>query len=202
MAKTMIASDQMTDGQIENLVAKLRDAVRKHRSEFPKDLVQDVLGVENLGMELLEPFRKRLEAISDLIVRHVKVNRGRTPQEALKATGRNLYVNDTVVATMPRGEGEETDVYFFKLNRYISDADLEKEYQLRGLAPADPYSLAAVNEADPAFADERPNGTYWQDGDGKGCFAAFRRWGGERHVYVDPNDNAWNDNWWFAGLRK
>ena len=37
--------------------------------------------------------------------------------------------------------------------RQISDADLDAEYEKRGLKPADPYSLVAVNEADPAFAE-------------------------------------------------
>jgi len=31
--------------------------------------------------------------------------------------------------------------------------------------------------------------------------AAFNRWNDERNVNVNRNDNDWNDNWWFAGLR-
>ena len=30
---------------------------------------------------------------------------------------------------------------------------------------------------------------------------AFNRWNDERNVNVNRNDNDWNDNWWFAGLR-
>lgn len=37
---------------------------------------------------------------------------------------------------------------------HINDAHLEKEYELRGLKSADPYSQSAVNEVDPAFADD------------------------------------------------
>ena len=33
-------------------------------------------------------------------------------------------------------------------------------------------------------------------------WAAFNRWNDERNVNVNRNDNDWNDNWWFAGLRK
>lgn len=73
MAKTMTASKPMTDGQIENVVSKLRDALRKHRTDFGLEPVQRVLGIENLGMELLTPFRTRVEAISKLIARRVKV---------------------------------------------------------------------------------------------------------------------------------
>ena len=34
-------------------------------------------------------------------------------------------------------------------------------------------------------------------------FATFNQWNDdERNVNVNRNDNDWNDNWWFAGLRK
>ncbi|HXF43908.1 MAG TPA: hypothetical protein VNK70_00285 [Candidatus Paceibacterota bacterium] len=205
MERTMIASaerQKMTDGQIENVVARLRDALRKHREEFGSEPVQKVLGTDNLGMRLLEPFRQLVEAVSNLIIRRVKVDRSRTPQEALDATGRKQYTNRSVVAAMPRGEGEEVEVIFFNLGRYVSDNDLEKEYELRGLMPADPYSLAAVNGADPAFADERPNGTHWKDADGRWCYAAFdRHWDDGRRVRVNRDGRDWSDDWWFAGLR-
>jgi hypothetical protein len=104
---------------------------------------------------------------------------------------------------MPKGEGEEVEVVFFRLSRWVSDTDLDKEYGLRDLKPADPYSLSAVNEADPDFTDEHPNGTHWQDANGNWCFAAFIRWDGdERSVNVDRDGNDWNGSWWFAGLRK
>jgi len=32
-------------------------------------------------------------------------------------------------------------------------------------------------------------------------FATFNRRNEERNVNVNRNDNDWNDNWWFAGLR-
>jgi hypothetical protein len=32
--------------------------------------------------------------------------------------------------------------------------------------------------------------------------AAFNQWNDdERNVNVNRNDNRWNDNWWFAGVR-
>lgn len=199
MAKTMIAS--MTDGQIDNVVDKFRAALRKHRSELSSDVAQRVLGLENLDMELFAVVREHAERFSDVIVRHANVNRTRAPRRALEATGRNLYVTDDVVKSMPKGEGEG-EVHFFKLDRSISDDDLEKEYDLRSLKPADPYSLAAVNEADPAFADERPNCTHWKDAHGKWCYAAFSGWDGERSVSVLQDDGEWSDCWWLAGVRK
>src|SRR3989338_8114210 len=201
MAKIMIASQQMTDGQIENVVAKLRDALRKHRGELGSEPVQQALGVENLGMELLAVIRKHVEALSNMIVRRVKVDRTRTPQAMLDATGRRQYTNRKVVDAMPRSEGEEVDVYLFKprpeayKNGFINDDDLEKEYEFHGLVPADPYSLAAVIEADPAFADKHRNVTHWKDANGKLCYIAFSRWDGERSVGVNRDGRVWFSEW-------
>lgn len=103
---------------------------------------------------------------------------------------------------MPRGERNELTVFFFKVGRWISDDDLEKEFDLLGLIPVDPYTLAAVNEADPAFADDHPNGTHWKDADGRWCNAAFKRWNDEQSVGVGRYDYKWRDDWVFAGVRK
>lgn len=206
MAKTVTASP-MTDGQIENVVAKLRDALRKHRNEFGSESVQQVLGVENLGMELLAPFRQRVEAVSNLIVRRVKVNRTRTPQAALDATGRKQYTDQAVVDAMPRGEGDEAEVVFFKpdascyKNGLISMAEVDRQYELRGLVP-DPYATEAVNEADSAFADLHPNAVQWQAAGGGWCCAAFDGWHGERDVDVNRRGSDWSDGWEFSGVRK
>ena len=208
MAKIMIASQQMTDGQIENVVAKLRDALRKHRGELGSEPVQQVLGVENLGMELLAPFRKRVEAMTNIIVRHVTVNRAQTPQAMLDATGRRQYTDRKVVDAMPRSEGEEVDVYFFKprpeayRDGIISDDRLEAEYEFHGLVPADPFTLGAVNQADPAFADKHRNVTHWKDANGKWCYIAFYRWGDGPGVSVGQYDSGWSGRWVFAGVRK
>jgi hypothetical protein len=192
----------MTEGQITKAVANYRALLEKHASEFGSEPVQLVLGQPELAAEQFEVLCRRVELVSNLITRRVKVNCQLTPQAVLDATGRKQYTNSDVVANMPKGEGDEAEVVFFKLGRYVSDADLEKEYEKRGLKPADPYSLSAVNEADPAFADEKPNGTHWQDENGCWCFATFNRWNaGERYVYVYRN-GGWGVGWWFAGLRK
>lgn len=107
MTKIMTASKQMTDGQIENAVNKLRDALRKHRSEISLEAAQQVLGVENLGMILLAPFSKLAEMFSSLIVRTARTNRSRTAQEALGATCRLLCTNQDVVDSMPKSEADE-----------------------------------------------------------------------------------------------
>ena len=164
--------------------------------------MQPVLGVDNLGMELLVPLRKRVEAVSNMIVRHVKVDRTRTPQEVLDVTGCRQHTDRKVVKNMPRGECKESDVIFFNVGRFISDNDLEEEFALRGLEAADPYSLAAINEEDPSFADDHPNNVHWKDADGRWCYAIFYRRRGERHVTVHRDPSEWGGDWWFAGLRK
>ena len=204
-----MTATEMTDGQIENAVNKLRDAMRKHRSSITSDVAQQVLGVENLGMMMFTPFRERAEVVSNLIIRKVKVNRSRSPQEALDATGRVQYTDRKVVDSMPKGEGDEVEVVLFKPEPWeyiksgcISDDDLKKAYERRNSKPADPYSVAAVNEADPTFADEKPQGTHWKDAKGNWCYATFGRWGVKRKVFVRRSGSVWRGGWWFAGVRK
>ncbi len=205
MAETMTPSKGITDGQIGKIKELLDPALRK--SGLQNEPVQQVLKTpEQSGpmiAELVAVVRKYVEAVSSMIVRIVeKVDRKRKPQEMLDATGRTQYTDRKVVDSMPRGEGENAEVVFFKVGRYISDDDLKKEYELLGLKPADPYSLAAVNQADPAFADEKPNGTHWKDAKGNWCYATFDRWGGGREVGVHRIDYGWDGGWWFAGVRK
>ena len=68
MAQTMIASEPMTDGQIDTAVAQLRAAMLKHRVEIPKDIAQRVLGLENLGMQMFVPFRTACTGIPFALV--------------------------------------------------------------------------------------------------------------------------------------
>lgn len=203
MDKSITPSGPVTEGQIGKLNQNITAKLLKNKKELPSDIFNEVLGDKTLLDEIYASIRKRVEARSNFIIRVVKVDRTRTPQQALKATGRTQYLTDDVVAEMPKGEGEETEVIFFKIGRTVSDNDLDKEYELRGLVPADPYSQAAVNEEDLAFADEHPNGTHWKDAGGNWCFAAFGRWDDdERYVSVNRNDHGWDGFWWFAGVRK
>ncbi len=211
MAKAVSPSEILSAGQIIKLTDLLSAGLRK--AELPCDVSQQV--IENQGSaivkEFVAGFRQRVEAISKLIVRLVKkVNRTRTPQEALRATGRTLHINDIVVATMPMGHGEGAEIVFLKPEPeeytrpgFMSDDDLEKALECRDLISVDPNSLAAFNEANPTFADERPHGTHWKDADGKWCYAAFNLWfDGERRVRVGRDDDDWDDDWFFAGVRK
>lgn len=144
--------------------------------------------------------------MANTIVRSFKVDRTRTPQAALDATGRKQYVNGDIVATMPTKGLVEGQMEFFKpdpssyVNGVINDAALAKEFELRELDP-DPLAQAAINEADPVFAKDHPNGTHWPlEGGGFG-FLTFYEWSGERDVSC-YRSVGWDDRWVFGGVRK
>lgn len=202
---TSTPSKPITDGQIGKTQELLGAVLRKHASELPSNTVHDVLTSEGsfLQADFLAIMRQRVEQRAKTIVRKVVVKRGRTPQQVLDATKRTQYTDQSVVATMPtNGTGlKNVIVEFFRLSRWVSDADLAREYEERGLTP-DPYAQAAVNEADPAFADKHPNGTHWQDAKGNWCLVTFNRFDDGRRVSVNRNSDDWGGGWWFAGVRK
>ena len=207
MKKIMTPPKTMTDGQINKMVASYRALLERHSKEFDAEAVQRVLGQSKFMDEQLAVLRRRVEAVSNLFVRKVKVNRNHSPREALDATGRVQHTDRNVVDKMPKAVADEVEIVFFKpdlseRDGYISDDDLEKEYELRDLMSADPISVAAVNEADPDFADKTPHGTHWKDADGKWIFVTFYRWEGKRKVDVSHYVYGWFDDWWFAGVRK
>jgi hypothetical protein len=77
---------------------------RKNAVSLSKDASQQVLEEEGdaLAQEMFEALRKRVERRSKMIVRHVTVNRGLTPEQIIAATGRKQYVTAAVLQTMPR----------------------------------------------------------------------------------------------------
>lgn len=193
----------ITDGQIEKAVDIFRAQLRKHRGELPSDAMQIVLGYGNFGRKLFEVVDVDVRELTEMIVFRVRVDRTRTPVQALVETGRYQKNDDQIVETMPMGNGSEVDIYFFKLGRSVSDEDLAKEYFNRNLVPADPYSLCAANRAHPAFADKHQNATHWKNKQGRWCYASFRLYHDQRVVSVDSYELlGWSLDWWFAGLRK
>ncbi len=154
-------------------------------------------------------------ALSNHFVREVRVNRSRSAQAALRATHciQGDSVNHEVVDVMPKGEGFKVEIVFFKpdlsiLNGHISHDDLEKQYELLGLKPADPISVAAVNEADQGFLYEKSHCTHWKDAQGNWCnirfYSGFLYSENEFVGYVSvlPDSSGFDDQWWFAGIRK
>lgn len=111
-----------------------------------------------------------------------------------------IYADKEVLDAVPFNEIQDT-LEFFSLNKYVTDDELEKEYESRGLIPADIYTLANWCEAN---KDDRRKyfATHWKDAQGKWCYAAFSGWGDERGVDVGCGDDEWDVCWFFAGVRK
>jgi hypothetical protein len=79
--------------------------------------------------------------------------------------GRTEYIKKDVLDTAPSG-GDIKDLRFFKINRYITDNELENEYKLRDLSPATidvlcEFDKCHRNELD----DKKYVGTHWKDAD-------------------------------------
>ena len=208
MAKTMTPSDKpITKGQIGKFYDVFADALAKSglRSE-PTQLVLATHGAD-LAKQFVALVRKHVDAISNMIFHTVTVDRTRSPQQVLDATGRTQYTDKEVVASMSKTQAEE-ELFFFKprpeayRDGLISDEALKREFDFLNLEPASPCSLAKANQDDPAFADEHPNGTHWKDAQGNWCFAAFDGWYGRRDVGVSRSVDDWHGRWWFAGVRK
>ena len=204
--------EPMTSAQAGRITDRFQAKCRKDGTIFPKDTVQAVSDeeMESLVDDMFTALRVRVERRLKMIIRTITgIDRTRTPQEALVATGRKQYATDLVVATMPKGEGDSKELVFFKpdadaydKNGLISDDNLEKQFELRGLIPVDPHSLCRFNEVNPDFADNRPHATHWKDVLGKWCFTAFSRWRGERKVSVNRDVDGWHGDWSFVGVRK
>ncbi|MES2007200.1 MAG: hypothetical protein V4436_03815 [Patescibacteria group bacterium] len=139
--------------------------------------------------------------MEDILIRRVKVDRSRTLQEMLNALNCTSYVNESVVETIPQGIGDEVEVYFLRVSRFLNNVKVERLYKKHSLKAADVYSLAAVNEADPTFARTYFNGTVWKVSKNIWGSIAFRSNAEDGlKVFVDYG-KGWYENWFLAGLR-
>ncbi len=135
-----------------------------------------------------------------MIICHVTVDRSRTPQEAMEAIRRHKSLHERALNTMPRGEYDEMGITFFNLNHSGRGVyRLQTKYEQHGLKPCDPFSLAAVNEADPSFADEHPNITIWKGVDSHWYCAWF-----DESVFVWEfiSNMYFRNGLWLAGVPK
>jgi hypothetical protein len=200
--------DPITVGQIGKIQELLGAALRK--SGLQNRQLQRA--IEKRGTQIIDGMMGVLYSYAAglMFTRHAVVNRTRSPQEAIDATGRKKApstsvlkenLHDDIVKIMPRGEGNEADVVFFKAGE-IGGWDRGLEFY--DLDPADPVLLASVNEADPVFADEYPNCTYWMDPDGNRCEIDFYKDreedGGERRVRIQHGPSYGSGIWWYAGV--
>ncbi|MFH1472871.1 MAG: hypothetical protein ABIF06_00430 [bacterium] len=203
MAKTMTPSESITAGQIGKIQEILGAGLRK--SGFQSEPVQMVLETQgdSLVIELVAVIRKRVEMVSNIITRHVVIDRSRTPQEMITLTGRvKWYIDPVVLAEMPRDGFDEGKVEIFELDYDVSVDQLDNEYE-SGHRVQDPYAVFQALIDDPTLADERPIAVQWRDKRDRACCALFRRFGGGREVHVSWRDSfRWLRHYRFAGSRK
>ncbi len=117
MAKTVTPSvdTQMTDGQIDKAGELFRSILKRFRAELPTDAVQQVLGNNNIWPELYSVFRKRVEMISNTIVRQVTAD-GRTGEQFIGAlTTANYNIGDYAKQVMRKPEFVTTNGVTYKL---------------------------------------------------------------------------------------
>lgn len=197
-------TELMTEGQPSRIADRLPAYFRKEGEDLPKSAVQIVLNnqMEPLLAEMLQVFRKRVEAISKIITCRVKVDRARTAPQIIDATGRKKwYIDQEVLAEMPLEGFAEGNVEFFELDYDPTVDELDREYKDRGFRP-DPAAAAQAMTDDPAFADDRPVAVQWRDRRNRACFAIFGRGDDERGVYVYWHVRGWSRYYRFAGVRK
>jgi hypothetical protein len=125
---------------------------------------------------------------------------------ALVATGKELLIVEDVVKNMPRGPGGETELQLFFTGTWLSDEELAAIFHAEVLRAADPFSVAALNEAEPNFYETYQNATHWKNVDGQWCYLDVRERLGKPTVTVNCNhsqrpDRLWQNFWWYAGVK-
>src|SRR3990167_1577234 len=118
----------------------------------------------------------------------------KTFKQQCEEKGYKVYCDDDEIANLPKKKEGKIEV--FTLKKYVTDDELQKEYESRGLTPADPYSLLDFWDGEEYIA------THWKDADGKWCYSAFNRWYDGRGVRVSRRGSDWHGNWFFAGVKK
>ena len=108
----------------------------------------------------------------------------------------NIYGDESLLTTAPKYKRKQP-LTFFTIGKYLTEEQLQKEYDARHLLPANPYDLAEYMEV---HQDEDWKATQWKDNDGKYCCAAFNRWDDGRGVDVRRRDGDWRGGWSFAGV--
>lgn len=154
-----------------------------------------------------------MEIRSDEITCCIDVDRTRGLLEKLGAmeSWKKIITADNIDAiSIPKGGGEKAKVVFFPPRLYIRPIKLGGVYGARDLIPADPLSIAAIAEADPAFFNNRICCTQWGDAAGDYCYIAFGRLkngifassNGSHYVILGPRTWPYPEHLWFAGFRK
>ncbi|MBX4195418.1 hypothetical protein KW796_00470 [Candidatus Parcubacteria bacterium] len=137
----------------------------------------------------------------DRIVCRVRVDRSRTPRQALSYYKGNAIIT-SAVDSMPRGEGEEVDVIFYRLSSEMSDEYIEEAYGHEH--KTDPYAVLAVHQLKPDFFHAHPGGTYWKDVAGNWCHLMITGRRSSQYLYAEQGNAGigWASDVWLGFVRK
>jgi hypothetical protein len=183
--------------------AQIREAGEKIRAELvklslPSWYIEKLITInaKKVAQSLDEVFQGCVGMFNEVIVRKVKVDRNRTSEQVLAATGKRV----TIAGNMPNGAGEEVDVFFFPITKSPDKYTIYWGLKLHGLK-ADPYAVAQVNIDDPEFATTHPNGTLWERNPNSGSNSDWSHLQvTAEFVEVSISWQRWHGEWWIGGV--
>jgi hypothetical protein len=151
------------------------------------------------------------------MVRLEEVNYGRNPYNMILAT-RRIVFGSSNYTLIPKAEFDpdhpvvQQKVVMFPVSLERGGHRLAHSYvqelcDARGLMPAHPYALAAVNEKEPELARDRPNITQWWNGKYWSHIYFYEcgrkwvvRWERSRNISIEPDQG--QRRLWIAGIRQ
>lgn len=119
-------------------------------------------------------------------------------QQKIKSLGFKYEYIDDEVADSIKSSGITGEVELFKLNRYATPAELQTEYEKRGLVP-DFFAVIDWMKENPKELDEKKYIAVQQSDNSD---LTFNRWDDGRRVSCGRDGHGWRVGWWFSGVRK
>jgi hypothetical protein len=213
---TRLPVESISDDQIVKIGKLVTAKLQKRKDDIPYSDIEIALEISDFADDIVGVIMKKITRRDDRMVRRiVDIMGGQSAEGALKSTRRSLSVDTTILDGVAVSEESEVEIAIFDIInnsgtlRSISYDDLDREYELRDLEPANLYALAAFNRSDPSFASIHENLTVWKDSNGRRCCALFGHNddgpGGDpdSFVYVRFAESiSLNSMFRFAGVRK
>ncbi len=193
----------ISEGQIDRISDSIRAALRKNKSKFLMTDVQEWM--EGLGEQFIHVYARRIKKLKRMIVFDLEIDRAKTPAELLEGSIFAVYPGVMTIGSIPNSRKSKEKIYFFNCesSRPLLEWEYEREFELRGLIPADPHLVVAANLKKPEFHKDHLNGTFWKNTDGTWNGMIFDTMFSLPSVTSGknkPQDQSLN--FWFAGMKK
>ena len=200
--------------------------------DIPDKAFDEILRGHEVGLraQFRHVVREFAKITNGFTIPRMKVDRTRTPQEALNAlkamrqeidpevavkmpggnpqketivettNQQKISVDSSFAETIMRPNTGEGDMFHFFMAEGATDDEVTEKLALRGLRPADAYELCKINEINGDLAYRYPNTTIWKI-DGVWCFIAFYVHLGQPYVKVAIHaDKHWRPGYWVVGV--